>query len=79
MADLGDLARGPAAAALPGLPAPGAVAAASGGNAAEWHAHVHVHAIDTQSGADFLMSNMRIIAKGLAREMRNFNPALKPG
>jgi hypothetical protein len=79
IAELGDLARGLAPAALPRVAAPGGGGASGSGAGGEWHAHVHVHAIDTQSGAQFLMSNMRTIAKGLAREMRNFNPAMKPG
>lgn len=38
---------------------------------------ITIQAIDTQSGAQFLMNNAPLIAKSLAREMRNGNPALR--
>src|SRR2546429_182798 len=47
-----------------------------GGGKSELHAHVHVSAIDTQSGAQFIQQNIRSIASGLSREMSKFNPAL---
>ena len=43
--------------------------------------HIHgplVSAIDTQTGAQFLKTNMRAIARGLASELRNFNANLTP-
>jgi len=54
----------------------GAAAGDAGGDI-----HIHgplVSAIDTQTGAQFLKSNMRAIAKGLAAELRNFNSSLTP-
>lgn len=38
---------------------------------------ITIQAIDTQSGAQFLMSNAGVIAQGLARELRNGNAALR--
>jgi hypothetical protein len=46
--------------------------AAGGGNFA-----ITIQAIDTQTGAQFLMNNAGAIAQGLAREMRNGNCALR--
>lgn len=48
-----------------------------GGGGGELHAHVHVTAIDTQSGAEFIQQNIRSIASGLSRELSKFNPALR--
>jgi hypothetical protein len=50
----------------------GAAAGGGGGNFA-----ITIQAIDTQSGAQFLMNNAGTIAQGLAREMRNGNAALR--
>ena len=47
-------------------------ATAGGGNYA-----ITIQAIDTQTGAQFLMNNAGAIAQGLAREMRNGNAALR--
>jgi hypothetical protein len=38
---------------------------------------ITIQAIDTQSGAQFLMNNAPLIAKGLAREMRNGNSVFR--
>lgn len=38
---------------------------------------ITIQAIDTQSGAQFLMSNSGVIAQGLARELRNGNSSLR--
>ena len=38
---------------------------------------ITIQAIDTQSGAQFLMSNSAVIAQGLARELRNGNSSLR--
>jgi hypothetical protein len=48
-------------------------AAARGGDAYA----ITIQAIDTQTGAQFLMNNAGAIAQGLAREMRNGNAALR--
>jgi hypothetical protein len=37
--------------------------------------HIHVHAIDSRSGAQFLMAHSDAIAASLNRARRNFNPA----
>ena len=50
----------------------GATAGGGGGNYA-----ITIQAIDTQTGAQFLMNNAGAIAQGLAREMRNGNSALR--
>lgn len=50
----------------------GATAGGGGGNFA-----ITIQAIDTQTGAQFLMNNAGAIAQGLAREMRNGNSALR--
>ena len=50
----------------------GATAGGGGGNYA-----ITIQAIDTQSGAQFLLNNAGAIAQGLAREMRNGNSALR--
>ena len=50
----------------------GATAGGGGGNYA-----ITIQAIDTQTGAQFLMNNAGTIAQGLAREMRNGNSALR--
>jgi hypothetical protein len=50
----------------------GAAAGGGGGNFA-----ITIQAIDTQTGAQFLMNNAGAIAQGLAREMRNGNSALR--
>lgn len=50
----------------------GAAAGGGGGNYA-----ITIQAIDTQTGAQFLMNNAGAIAQGLAREMRNGNSALR--
>ena len=50
----------------------GATAGGSSGNFA-----ITIQAIDTQTGAQFLMNNAGAIAHGLAREMRNGNSALR--
>ena len=50
----------------------GATAGGGGGNYA-----ITIQAIDTQTGAQFLMNNAGTIAQGLAREMRNGNAALR--
>ncbi|HWE72503.1 MAG TPA: hypothetical protein VG328_05030 [Stellaceae bacterium] len=50
----------------------GGATAGGGGNFA-----VTIQAIDTQTGAQFLMNNAGTIAQGLAREMRNGNSALR--
>jgi len=38
------------------------------------HFHITIQALDTQTGAQFLMNNMKTIAQGLAKEVRNANP-----
>ena len=38
---------------------------------------ITIQAIDTQSGAQFLMQNASVIAQGLARELRNANATLR--
>jgi len=38
---------------------------------------ITIQAIDTQSGAQFLMNNAGVIAQGLARELRNGNASLR--
>ncbi len=48
----------------------------AGGGAGDSYA-ITVQAIDTQSGAQFLINNAPIIAKSLARELRNGNTALR--
>ena len=50
----------------------GSAAGTGGGNYA-----ITIQAIDTQTGAQFLMNNAGAIAQGLAREMRNGNSALR--
>lgn len=50
--------------------------AASGQGGGDNYA-ITVQAIDTQSGAQFLMSNAGVIAQGLARELRNGNATLR--
>jgi hypothetical protein len=50
----------------------GGAAGGGGGNFA-----ITIQAIDTQTGAQFLMNNAGAIAQGLAREMRNGNSALR--
>jgi hypothetical protein len=50
----------------------GATAGGGGGSYA-----ITIQAIDTQTGAQFLMNNAGAIAQGLAREMRNGNSALR--
>jgi hypothetical protein len=50
----------------------GASAGGGGGSYA-----ITIQAIDTQTGAQFLMNNAGTIAQGLAREMRNGNSALR--
>jgi hypothetical protein len=50
----------------------GASSGGGGGNFA-----ITIQAIDTQTGAQFLMNNAGAIAQGLAREMRNGNSALR--
>jgi hypothetical protein len=50
----------------------GAAAGGGGGNFA-----ITIQAIDTQTGAQFLMNNAGAIAQGLAREMRNGNSTLR--
>lgn len=50
----------------------GGATAGGGGNYA-----ITIQAIDTQTGAQFLMNNAGAIAQGLAREMRNGNAALR--
>jgi hypothetical protein len=54
----------------------GGGAAGQGGGGGDSYA-ITVQAIDTQSGAQFLMSNAGVIAQGLAREIRNGNAALR--
>ncbi len=49
---------------------------ASGGGGGDNYA-ITIQAIDAQTGARFLMDNAAVIAKGLAREMRNGNPVLR--
>ena len=50
----------------------------TGGAAARSDAYaITIQAIDTQTGAQFLMNNAGAIAQGLAREMRNGNAALR--
>jgi len=54
-----------------------------GASAAAQTGDIHIHgplvsAIDTQTGAQFLKTNMRAIARGLAAELRNFNSSLTP-
>jgi hypothetical protein len=53
----------------------GGAAAASGSGGDSYT--ISVQAIDTQSGAQFLMNNASVIAQGLAREMRNANTSLR--
>ena len=52
---------------------------AAGRSGGELHVHVqnHIHAIDTQSGAEFLRKNSKHIASAIAHEVRLFNPALR--
>jgi hypothetical protein len=50
----------------------GAAAGGGGGNFT-----ITIQAIDTQTGAQFLMNNAGAIAQGLAREMRNGNATLR--
>ncbi|HEX3971530.1 MAG TPA: hypothetical protein VHX19_09405 [Stellaceae bacterium] len=50
----------------------GGATSGGGGNVA-----ITIQAIDTQTGAQFLMNNAGAIAQGLAREMRNGNSALR--
>jgi len=47
-------------------------AAQGGGGAGNFN--ITIQALDTQSGAQFLMNNMKTIAQGLTREARNANP-----
>lgn len=54
----------------------GGGASGQGGGGGDNYA-ITVQAIDTQSGAQFLMSNAGVIAQGLARELRNGNAALR--
>ncbi|HEY3919456.1 MAG TPA: hypothetical protein VGL83_16830 [Stellaceae bacterium] len=50
--------------------------AAGAGQAGDSYA-ITIQAIDTQSGAQFLMNNAGAIAQGLARELRNGNSSLR--
>jgi len=45
----------------------------AGGRAGD--THLHIHAIDSRSGAQFVMSQAHNIARALARAQRGFNPA----
>lgn len=49
-----------------------------GGGGSGVNAHVHVTAIDTQSGMDFIRQHIKTIANGLQRELTKFNPAVRP-
>jgi len=49
---------------------------ASSGGGGDSYA-ITIQAIDTQSGAQFLMNNSNVIAQTLARELRNANPSLR--
>lgn len=50
----------------------------SGGGASSGDSYaITIQAIDTQSGAQFLMNNASVIAKGLAREVRNASTVLR--
>lgn len=53
----------------------GGGAAAQGGGGDNYA--ITIQAIDTQSGAQFLMNNSGVIAQGLARELRNGNATLR--
>jgi len=63
----------------PAVPGPNfnqGMAAALAGGGGEGDIHIHgplVQAIDTQTGAKFLLNNMQTIARGIAREIRNAN------
>jgi hypothetical protein len=46
-----------------------------GGRAAAGDTHVHIHAIDSRSGAQFVMAQAHNIARALQRAQRGFNPA----
>jgi hypothetical protein len=48
-----------------------------GGAAGDTHVHVHVSAIDTRSGLDFLKGHAREFAKELNKQM-SVNPSLRP-
>ena len=63
-----------------GMRASGALGGGGGaGGSAELHIHVqnHIHAIDTQTGAEFLRKNSKHIASAIAHEVRLFNPELR--
>lgn len=51
---------------------------ASGGGAGGDNYTINLNAIDTQTGANFLQKNMSVIVKGMAQQMRNLNPNLRP-
>jgi hypothetical protein len=51
--------------------------ATAGGGGGGGNFAITIQAIDTQTGAQFLMNNAGAIAQGLAREMRNGNSALR--
>ncbi|HZT87385.1 MAG TPA: hypothetical protein VFA12_05400 [Stellaceae bacterium] len=46
-----------------------------GGRAGAGDTHVHIHAIDSRSGAQFVMTQAHNIARALQRAQRGFNPA----
>ncbi|MBV9858759.1 MAG: hypothetical protein JO038_01435 [Alphaproteobacteria bacterium] len=47
----------------------------SGGGSGAGDTHLHIHAIDSRSGAQFVMSQAHTIARALQRAQRGFNPS----